>query len=107
MRLRHMCVKRKMVCFYHPFNVLEVATNSIIVAMNYTEIESKVREATNNEPWGAPTTLMAQIASATYNYREREEILAFIFRRFTESCQRMEADLQVVTIIGLFDQKWK
>lgn len=52
--------------------------------MNYTEIESKVREATNNEPWGAPTTLMAQIASATYNYREREEILAFIFRRFTE-----------------------
>lgn len=79
-----MCVKRKMVCFYHPFNVLEVATNSIIVAMNYTEIESKVREATNNEPWGAPTTLMAQIASATYNYREREEILAFIFRRFTE-----------------------
>lgn len=84
MRLRHMCVKRKMVCFYHPFNVLEVATNSIIVAMNYTEIESKVREATNNEPWGAPTTLMAQIASATYNYREREEILAFIFRRFTE-----------------------
>lgn len=55
-----------------------------LVAMNLTEIESKVREATNNEPWGAPTTLMAQIASATYNYREREEIVAFIFRRFTE-----------------------
>ncbi|KAI3406755.1 ENT3 [Candida oxycetoniae] len=54
------------------------------VAMNLTEIESKVREATNNEPWGAPTSLMAQIASATYNYREREEIVAFIFRRFTE-----------------------
>ncbi|KAI5951308.1 ENT3 [Candida jiufengensis] len=54
------------------------------VAMNLTEIESKVREATNNEPWGAPSTLMAQIASATYNYREREEIIAFIFRRFTE-----------------------
>ncbi|CAK9435641.1 uncharacterized protein LODBEIA_P03680 [Lodderomyces beijingensis] len=54
------------------------------VAMNLTEIESKVREATNNEPWGASTTKMAQIASATYNYREREEIIAFIFRRFTE-----------------------
>ncbi|CAI5756627.1 unnamed protein product [Candida verbasci] len=54
------------------------------VAMNLTEIESKVREATNNEPWGASSTLMAQIASCTYNYREREEIVAFIFRRFTE-----------------------
>lgn len=55
-----------------------------LVAMNLTEMESKVREATNNEPWGAPSTLMAQIAGGTYNYREREEIIAFIFRRFTE-----------------------
>lgn len=52
--------------------------------MNLTEMESKVREATNNEPWGAPTTLMSQIASGTYNYREREEVVGFIFRRFTE-----------------------
>lgn len=52
--------------------------------MNLSDMEAKVREATNNEPWGAPTTLMAQIAAATYNYREREEILSFIFRRFTE-----------------------
>lgn len=27
---------------------------------------------------------MSQIAAGTYNYREREEILSFIFRRFTE-----------------------
>lgn len=52
--------------------------------MNLSEMESKVREATNNEPWGASTTLMAQIGAGTYNYREREEILSFIFRRFTE-----------------------
>jgi epsin len=52
--------------------------------MNLTEMESKVREATNNEPWGAPSTLMAQIAAGTYNYREREEIIGFLFRRFTE-----------------------
>lgn len=52
--------------------------------MNLSEMESKVREATNNEPWGASTSLMAQIAAGTYNYREREEILSFIFRRFTE-----------------------
>ncbi|KAM9918937.1 hypothetical protein OXX80_012832, partial [Metschnikowia pulcherrima] len=54
------------------------------VALNLSEMETKVREATNNEPWGAKTSLMAQIAAGTYNYREREEILSFIFRRFTE-----------------------
>lgn len=54
------------------------------VVYNYTEMEAKVREATNNEPWGASSTLMQQIAAGTYNYREREEIIGMIFRRFTE-----------------------
>ncbi|SCV01095.1 LAMI_0G09318g1_1 [Lachancea mirantina] len=54
------------------------------VVFNYTEMESKVREATNNEPWGASSTLMEQISQGTYNYREREEILGMVFRRFTE-----------------------
>ncbi|CDO92217.1 unnamed protein product [Kluyveromyces dobzhanskii CBS 2104] len=54
------------------------------VVFNYTEMEAKVREATNNEPWGASSTLMEYIAQGTYNFREREEILGMIFRRFTE-----------------------
>ncbi|KAM3163998.1 ENTH domain-containing protein [Lachancea thermotolerans] len=54
------------------------------MVFNYTEMEAKVREATNNEPWGASSTLMEQISQGTYNYREREEILGMIFRRFTE-----------------------
>ncbi|KAJ9621935.1 Epsin-3, clathrin recruitment and traffic between the Golgi and endosome [Taxawa tesnikishii (nom. ined.)] len=37
------------------------------VAMNYTEMEAKVREATNNEPWGASSTMMQEIANATFN----------------------------------------
>ncbi len=35
--------------------------------MNYTEMESKVREATNNEPWGASSTVMQEIANGTFN----------------------------------------
>ncbi|QLG73079.1 hypothetical protein HG535_0E01630 [Zygotorulaspora mrakii] len=54
------------------------------VVFNYTEMEAKVREATNNEPWGASSSLMEQISQGTYNLREREEILGMIFRRFTE-----------------------
>jgi epsin len=35
--------------------------------MNFTEMEAKVREATNNEPWGASSTQMQEIADGTFN----------------------------------------
>ncbi|KAJ5628935.1 hypothetical protein N7490_011163 [Penicillium lividum] len=52
--------------------------------MNYTEIEAKVREATNNEPWGASTTLMQDIANATNSYQLLNEIMPLIYKRFTD-----------------------
>ncbi|KAH6651594.1 hypothetical protein BKA67DRAFT_332362 [Truncatella angustata] len=52
--------------------------------MNYTEMEAKVREATNNEPWGASSTIMQEIANATFNYQTLNEIMPMIYRRFTE-----------------------
>ncbi|PGH12456.1 hypothetical protein AJ79_04292 [Helicocarpus griseus UAMH5409] len=52
--------------------------------MNYTEMEAKVREATNNEPWGASSTLMQEIANATHSYQLLNEIMPMIYRRFTE-----------------------
>ncbi|KAG7824504.1 hypothetical protein KL909_001726 [Ogataea angusta] len=52
--------------------------------LNLSEMEAKVREATNNEPWGTPTSVMSEIARGTFSYPEREEICAMIFRRFTE-----------------------
>ncbi|KAK5055254.1 hypothetical protein LTR84_013004 [Exophiala bonariae] len=35
--------------------------------MNLTEMESKVREATNGDPWGASASLMQEIAQGTHN----------------------------------------
>ncbi|CAG8059539.1 unnamed protein product [Penicillium olsonii] len=52
--------------------------------MNYTEMESKVREATNNEPWGASTTLMQDIANGTHSYQLLNEIMPIIYKRFTD-----------------------
>lgn len=52
--------------------------------MNYTEMEAKVREATNNEPWGASSTTMQEIANGTFNYQTLNEIMPMIYRRFTE-----------------------
>ncbi|QLQ79959.1 hypothetical protein HG537_0C06080 [Torulaspora globosa] len=71
------------------------------VVFNYTEMEAKVREATNNEPWGASTTLMEQISQGTYNMREREEILGMIFRRFTE--KRANEWRQIYKALQLLD----
>ncbi|KAK2625589.1 hypothetical protein QTJ16_004901 [Diplocarpon rosae] len=52
--------------------------------MNYTEMEAKVREATNNEPWGASSSVMQEIANGTYNYQLLNEIMPMIYKRFTE-----------------------
>ncbi|GAP85281.1 putative Golgi to endosome transport protein [Rosellinia necatrix] len=52
--------------------------------MNFTEMEAKVREATNNEPWGASSTLMQEIANGTFNHQTLNEIMPMIYRRFTE-----------------------
>lgn len=37
------------------------------VVYNFTEAEVKVREATSNDPWGPPSTLMAELAEMTYS----------------------------------------
>lgn len=39
---------------------LSLASTNVV--MNYSEIESKVREATNDDPWGPSGQLMGEIA---------------------------------------------
>ncbi|KAJ1908602.1 Epsin-3, clathrin recruitment and traffic between the Golgi and endosome [Tieghemiomyces parasiticus] len=55
------------------------------VVMNYTEMEVKVNEATNGDAWGASSTLMKDISSATHNFQNFNEIMPCIYKRFTES----------------------
>ncbi|KAI8087951.1 uncharacterized protein B0P05DRAFT_530816 [Gilbertella persicaria] len=47
-------------------------------------MEAKVHEATNNEAWGASSTLMQEIAQGTFNYQYFNEIMPTIYKRFTE-----------------------
>ncbi|KAK9239780.1 hypothetical protein V1525DRAFT_424487 [Lipomyces kononenkoae] len=54
------------------------------VMMNFSAMEAKVREATNNEPWGASSTLMQEIADGTFNHANFNEIMPMIYKRFTE-----------------------
>ena len=37
------------------------------VVMQYSEMETKVRAVTNNDPWGTSATEMMELARHTYN----------------------------------------
>uniref|UniRef100_A0A673GG27 Clathrin interactor 1-like n=1 Tax=Sinocyclocheilus rhinocerous TaxID=307959 RepID=A0A673GG27_9TELE len=57
------------------------AYNKTNVVMNYTEIESKVREATNDDPWGPSGQLMGEIARATFTYEHFPEVMNMLWTR--------------------------
>ncbi|KDN52411.1 ENTH-domain-containing protein [Tilletiaria anomala UBC 951] len=66
------------------YDVKELYRSARNYAFNISELEAKVDEATNDDPWGASTTLMAEIAQATHNYADFGEIMQAIYRRFME-----------------------
>ena len=53
--------------------------------MNYSEVEAKVREATNDDPWGAPGTLMQELAKFTFTYEHYPEVMSMLWKRMFES----------------------
>ncbi|KAJ2797948.1 Epsin-3, clathrin recruitment and traffic between the Golgi and endosome [Coemansia guatemalensis] len=55
------------------------------VVMNYSEMEVKVNEATGPEPWGAPSTLMRELADATYNRKDFDDIMPMIYMKFNDT----------------------
>ncbi|GLB38596.1 putative epsin N-terminal homology (ENTH) domain containing protein [Lyophyllum shimeji] len=54
------------------------------VVLNISEMEAKVREATNEDPWGASSTLMQEIAQGTFTFQHFNEIMPCIYSRFME-----------------------
>ncbi|XP_034751190.1 epsin-3 isoform X2 [Etheostoma cragini] len=51
---------------------------------NYTEAEIKVREATSNDPWGPPSSLMSEIADLTLNVVAFPEVMGMIWKRLND-----------------------
>jgi len=51
------------------------------VAMNYTEVEAKVREATNDEAWGPTGMLMQEIARYTFVYEHFSDVMSMLWKR--------------------------
>ena len=49
--------------------------------MNYSDIEAKVREATNDEPWGPSGSLMQELALCTHKHGPFKEVMGMLWYR--------------------------
>ena len=54
------------------------------MVMNYSDVESKVREATNDETWGPHGTLMSEIAKFTFTYEHYPEVMSMLWKRMLD-----------------------
>ncbi|KAJ8408851.1 hypothetical protein AAFF_G00246690 [Aldrovandia affinis] len=63
------------------WKVRELVDKATNVVMNYSEIESKVREATNDDPWGPSGQLMGEIAKSTFMYEQFPEVMNMLWNR--------------------------
>ncbi|KAI9144053.1 hypothetical protein BKA69DRAFT_906860 [Paraphysoderma sedebokerense] len=69
------------------------------IAKGYTDIEQKVREATSNDPWGPNSTLMAEIADATYSPHEFLLIMKMIDKRMNDHGKNWRHVFKALTLL--------
>ncbi|XP_013789804.1 clathrin interactor 1-like, partial [Limulus polyphemus] len=62
----------------------EITDKVTNVVMNYTEIEAKVRETTNDDPWGPTGHQMQEIAQSTFSYEQFPEVMGMLWRRMLQ-----------------------
>ncbi|CAH0395557.1 unnamed protein product [Bemisia tabaci] len=66
------------------WKVREIADKVTNVVMNYTEVEAKVREATNDDAWGPTGALMQEIAQATFTFEHFPEVMTMLWKRMLQ-----------------------
>ncbi len=57
-----------------PYVVRELFDKATNIVMNYTETETKVVEATNDESWGPSGKLLQELSQLTYSYEHYNEV---------------------------------
>lgn len=67
--------------------------------MSYGDYEIKVRDATTNEPWGASSKLMLEIAEATHSYQGFNEVMETILKRFQEPKEKWRCVYKALTLL--------
>ncbi|XP_044777354.1 epsin-3 isoform X3 [Neomonachus schauinslandi] len=69
------------------------------IVHNYSEAEIKVREATSNDPWGPPSSLMSEIADLTFNTVAFAEIMGMLWRRLNDSGKNWRHVYKALTLL--------
>ncbi|UJR08460.1 hypothetical protein I4U23_012730 [Adineta vaga] len=64
-----------------PYVVRELFDKATNMVMNYTETETKVVEATNDEAWGPSGTLLQDISQLTYSQENYNELMGMLWKR--------------------------
>ncbi|XP_071792899.1 uncharacterized protein [Asterias amurensis] len=70
------------------WKIREIQDKVTNMVMNYTDVEAKVREATNDDTWGPHGSLMAEIAKETYTYEHFPEVMAMIWKRMLHDSKK-------------------
>ena len=58
------------------------------VKVTGTELEKKIADACSNKPWGASSTMLSEIAQATYDYHEYPVVMSNVWKRVHERGSR-------------------
>ncbi|XP_071329158.1 epsin-3 isoform X4 [Trachinotus anak] len=66
---------------------------------NYTEAEIKVREATSNDHWGPPSSLMSEIADLTFNVVAFTEVMGMIWKRLNDHGKNWRHVYKALTLL--------
>lgn len=66
---------------------------------NYTEAEIKVREATSNDHWGPPSSLMSEIADLTFNVVAFAEVMGMIWKRLNDHGKNWRHVYKALTLL--------
>ncbi|XP_037332787.2 epsin-3 isoform X2 [Pungitius pungitius] len=66
---------------------------------NFTEAEIKVREATSNDPWGPPSSLMSEVADLTFNVVAFTEVMGMIWKRLNDHGKNWRHVYKALTLL--------
>ncbi|CAF1425967.1 unnamed protein product [Rotaria magnacalcarata] len=68
-----------------PYVVRELFDKATNIVMNYTETETKVVEATNDESWGPAGKLLQELSQLTFSNEHYNELIGMLWKRcFTQ-----------------------
>lgn len=77
------------------------------VVMNYTDVEIKVREATNEEAWGPHGSLMHEIAQYTFTYEHYTEVMSMLWKRIFQDKENWRSIYKVCRFVLFFTYNLK